>query len=195
MRPNLFLLTGFPGTGKLTVARALERRLAEAGETARVIDNHWINNPIFGLIDQDGLTPLPEGVWDRVGEVAEAVVRTVEELTPRPWHMVFTAHLDGVTDIRTVTRLEEVAATRGATFVPVRLLCEPEENARRIVSSERRQAMKSMDPAEPVRLAAAGPPYDPGHPNQLTLDITALQPDPAAAAILDHALQLAAQNP
>jgi len=195
MRPNLFLLTGFPGTGKLTVARALERLLVEEGETARVVDNHWINNPIFGLIDQDGLNPLPDAVWDRVGEVAAAVTRTVEELTPQPWHMVFTAYLDGVTDIRTVTRLNEVAATRGSTFVPVRLLCEPEENARRIVSPERRQAIKSMDPDEPVRLAAAGPPYDPDHPDQLTLDITDLKPDRAAAAILEHALTLAAQNP
>ena len=188
MRPGLFLLMGFPGTGKLTVAQALARRIETAGETARVVDNHWINNPIFGLVAQDGLTPLPTAVWDRVGEIAEAVTRTVEELTPRSWHIIFTAYLDGVTDTGWFPRLTEVAATRRAVLVPVRLLCDPDENARRIDSAERRQRMKSLDPDEPYRLSATGPPYDPGHPNTFTLDITSMPPDEAAAEILAHAI-------
>ncbi|MDK1096459.1 MAG: hypothetical protein QGM47_04240, partial [Actinomycetota bacterium] len=72
------------------MARALAARLEADGETTLIIDNHWINNPIFGLIDQDGLTPLPPQVWDRVGEVALAVVMTAEELTPRNWNAIFT---------------------------------------------------------------------------------------------------------
>ena len=64
MTPTLFLLTGFPGTGKLTVARAMAAQLEDAGQTVRIVDNHWINNPIFGLVAQDGVTPLPEAVWD-----------------------------------------------------------------------------------------------------------------------------------
>ncbi|MEE9298118.1 MAG: chloramphenicol phosphotransferase [Acidimicrobiia bacterium] len=183
----MFLLTGFPGTGKLTVGTALRDLLEADGETVRVVDNHWINNPILGLIDQDGITPLPQGVWERVGEVADAVIRTAEEFTPPSWQLIFTAYLDGVTDTGWVPRLERLASARGAIVVPVRLLCDPEEIARRIVSSERRKRMKSADPEEPHRLATAGPPYDPGHPNTLTLDITAMAPDEAAAQILAHA--------
>ena len=42
---NIFLyLLGFAGTGKLTIARAFARSVG-----AKVVDNHWINNPIFGL--------------------------------------------------------------------------------------------------------------------------------------------------
>jgi predicted kinase len=52
-------LVGFSGTGKLTVARELALPLE-----ARVVDNHWINNPIFGLIDNDRVTSFPTGVWD-----------------------------------------------------------------------------------------------------------------------------------
>ena len=111
MEPTLFLLSGFPGTGKLTVARSLAQQIEAAGETVRVVDNHWINNPIFGLVAQDGMTPLPSTVWDRVGEVAEAVIRTVEELTPRGWHVIFTAYLDGVTDTGYAPRLAAVAAS------------------------------------------------------------------------------------
>lgn len=152
----LFLLTGFPGSGKLTVAQALAQQIESEGDTVRVVDNHWINNPIFGLVAQDGVTPLPREVWTRVGEVASAVIRTVEELTPRAWHVIFTAYLDGVTDTGFAPRLEQVAAPRGSVFVPVRLVIDPEENARRIVSPERRVRMKSVDPAEPFRLAALG---------------------------------------
>lgn len=186
MRPGLFALTGFPGVGKLTVARALADRIEATEDTALVVDNHWINNPIFGLVDQDGVTPLPPAVWDRVGEVAQAVVRTVEELTPPDWHAIFTAYLDGVSDTGWIPRLERVAAARKAVFVPVRLLCDPEENARRIVLPARRTLMKSVDAEELHRLAAAGQPYDPGHRNGLTLDITALAPHDAATSILSH---------
>ena len=195
MRPCLYVLTGFPGSGKFTVASALAEQIEATGDTVRVVDNHWINNPIFGLVSQDGLTPLPSVVWDRVGEVAEAVIRTVEELTPRSWHVIFTAYLDGVTDMGFVPRLESVSETRGAVFVPVRLLVDPEENARRIVSPDRRLRMKSVDPEEPLRLAAAGEPYDHGHTHTLTVDITNKPPAETATAILVHAAQLAAQPP
>jgi len=192
---HLFALTGFPGTGKLTVAEALADLLSRGDETVRIVDNHWINNPIFGLIDQDGMTPLPEPVWDRVGEVAAAVIRTVEDLTPRTWHTIFTAYLDGVTDTGWIPRLERVAAARDSTFIPIRLLCGPAENARRIIAPGRAERMKSIDPAEAYRLAEAGEPYDSGHHNGLTLDITEVRPEQAAARILEHALDAAAQNP
>lgn len=194
MEPTLFLLTGFPGIGKFTVARSLAKQIEAAGETVRVVDNHWINNPIFGLVAQDGMTPLPSAVWERVGEVAEAVICTVEELTPRAWQVIFTAYLDGVTDTGYAPRLTAVAESRGSVFAPVRLLCDPEENARRIVSSERRDRMKSIDPHEPFRLATDGEPYHPGHPNTLTLDITTMPPDEAAANILAHAVEMAGRH-
>jgi adenylate kinase len=192
VRTCLYLLTGFPGSGKFTVARALAEQIEAMGETARVVDNHWINNPIFGLVDQDGITPLPSEVWDRVGEVADAVIRTVEGLTPRSWHVIFTTHLDGVTDRGFVPRLESVAATRGSVFVPVRLLVDPEENARRITSPERRLRMKSVDPEEPFRLAARGEPYDHGHANTVTMDVTDKTPSETAREILALAAQIAA---
>lgn len=187
MRSGMFVLMGYPGTGKLTVARALGERIESDGGIVRVVDNHWINNPIFGLVEQDGMTPLPREVWDRVGEVANTVIRTVEELTPTAWHVIFTAYLDGVSDIGWFPRLVAAANTREAVLVPVRLVCDPEENARRIVAPGRRELMKSIDPEEPYRLAEQGHPYDPGHPNTLTLDITDLPPEEAAAAVLAHA--------
>lgn len=58
MVQNVFvLLLGFPGVGKLTIARELGM-----ARPARVIDNHWINNPILGLLADDGRSKLPEAV-------------------------------------------------------------------------------------------------------------------------------------
>ncbi|MEN8238732.1 MAG: AAA family ATPase [Actinomycetota bacterium] len=180
-------LTGFPGTGKLTVARSIAAEVERSGGVAVVVDNHSINNPIFGLIDQDGITPLPSEVWDRVGDVTRAVFKTVETLTPHDWDVVFTAYLDGVTDTGWLPALARIAEQRGATLVPVRLLCDPTEIARRIVEPERRAQMKSIDPDLPYRLAEAGSPHDSGMPNSLTIDVTRLPPLDAARAILQHA--------
>lgn len=83
---NLFVyLAGFAGTGKLTIARALAGLIG-----AKVVDNQWINNPIFGLIDPDGVTPLPDGVWAQTAKVREAVLETIATLAKPGTNFVFT---------------------------------------------------------------------------------------------------------
>jgi translation initiation factor RLI1 len=41
---NVLCLVGFPGVGKLTIARILARMTG-----AVLVDNHWINDPILRL--------------------------------------------------------------------------------------------------------------------------------------------------
>src|SRR4249919_2156448 len=87
---NIFLyLVGFAGTGKLTIARAFARHVG-----AKVVDNQWINNPIFGLIDPDGVTRLPNAVWSQTAKVREAVLETIATLAKPGTNFVFTH--DGV---------------------------------------------------------------------------------------------------
>lgn len=117
-RPALFLLIGFSGTGKLSVAKTLRDRLVARGEQVRLVDNHYINNPIFQLIDVDGVRALPSGTWDRVGEVRDVVVRTIETLSPKNWSFIFTRQtlalpLDGSRAVRDPicgTRSRELAS-------------------------------------------------------------------------------------
>ena len=191
MRAYLFFLVGFPGTGKLTVGRQIVEQLETAGREVRLVDNHYVNNPIFRLVDADGVTPLPKEVWEAVSAVREAVIGTIERLSPSHWTFVLTNHIDDSPGDRAwVTRLETIATTRGSHFVPVRLLCDVEELERRIVSPDRVPHMKSIDPLEPRRLhEGPGVPLI-DHPATLTLDITVMAPEHAATRIIEHAERL-----
>jgi shikimate kinase len=51
-------LVGFPGAGKLTIAKSLAPMTG-----ATIVDNHWINDPILRLVAKDGSTAVPEAVW------------------------------------------------------------------------------------------------------------------------------------
>jgi tRNA uridine 5-carbamoylmethylation protein Kti12 len=76
---------GFPGVGKLTIARDLGRRLP-----ARVIDNHWVNNPVLALLDEDGYGKLPEAVWEQTARVRQAILETIATLCDPAANFVFT---------------------------------------------------------------------------------------------------------
>lgn len=179
----LVYLVGFSGTGKLTVARELALLLK-----ARVVDNHWINNPIFGLIDNDRVTPFPEGVWDQVAKVRQAVLDTIATLSAPESNFILThAGFDDDSEDWTIyNAIARAAERRGALFVPVRLLCAEEELLRRVVSSERAMKLKSMDAEAASRSAKGRNVLAFTHANGMTLDITALNPLEAASVILRH---------
>ena len=109
---DVYLLVGLAGVGKYTIALALERSLGARGDEVRLVDNHYTCNPIFGLIAQDGITPLPPTVLDRVGEIRETVARTIEAVSPTDWSFIFTHVIDGPADEEWVERLARVAKTR-----------------------------------------------------------------------------------
>jgi hypothetical protein len=186
---NSFIyLMGVAGAGKLTVAKAIA---AKTG--ARVVDNQLINNPVFSVVRQDGVTPLPRAVWDRVFTIRTAVLETIASLSPAEWSFVFTHEAYGEPyDIAVYQLTREAAAARNAAFLPVRLICDPDEIARRVMNPERRVLMKSANAAKSAARAAANATYDPGTPDVLTLNNTVLAPDAAAGAIIDAARALGA---
>jgi len=187
---NLFVyLVGFGGTGKLTIARALAPVIG-----AKVVDNHWINNPIFGLIDPDGVTPLPRAVWVQVGRVHDAVMETIATLAKPGANFVFTHEgVEGeASDQAKLRDIRSVATRRGARLVPVRLLCEEAELVRRIQSPERAAMHKGIDPAHAINLSRHHAVLDPKTPDTLTLDVTSLSPEASVQAIVAHIKRLAA---
>lgn len=186
MNNTLIYLLGFPGTGKYTIAK----QICAQDSAFRLVDNHLINNTLFSLIAQDGITPLPERIWNNVGAVWEAVLDTIVHIAPREYSFVLTNALtdEGKTDRAWFDRVKTGAQERGALFVPVRLSCSVAENERRIVQPDRAARMKEIDPASPRRNAEHHTVLTTDHPNLLDLDVTNLSEKRAAEIILGHAM-------
>ena len=176
-------ITGLPGVGKLTVATELVSQMEALGETVRLVDNHYVNNVIFGLVHQDGKTPLPAEVWDAVGLVRRAVHSTIATTSPSDWSFVFTLAL-GPDEAHEMEPFAQLAADRGNAFLPVRLHCEVDELARRISLPGRAERMKANDPEWIREVFGSGPLVALDHPNTLTLDVTTMPPAQSASEIL-----------
>ncbi len=192
MQSTLIHLIGSPGVGKYTIGSHVAQLTG-----ARLVDNHGIANVIFNLLDQDGVKPLPAGVWAHVAQVRTAVLDTLMHLSPPHLSFVFTNYIRGEDDVEEAVFQEMVAVAevRGSTFVPVTLSCETEELLRRVVRPDRRERMKLVDPVEARRLADEVPPFVSTHPNTLALDVTALAPEAAARTIVEWARRCQGTGP
>ena len=88
MNNIILYLIGFAGTGKLTIAKAILERAPFL-----LVDNHFINNVVFRLIDTDGNGPLPPKVWEHVGKVRSLVFDTMRDLSKPGSNFVLTNEL------------------------------------------------------------------------------------------------------
>ncbi|AIC30586.1 P-loop NTPase domain-containing protein (plasmid) [Rhizobium etli bv. mimosae str. IE4771] len=182
------LLTGFPGVGKLTIATELRSLFP-----AKIIDNHWFNNPILRLLDDDGATPLPKGIWEYTGRVRQAVLDAIVAYCPHPANFIFThAGIDGdERSARTFQQISDAARQCQALLVPIRLLCDEEELARRVSTPARRERLKSIDAQASREKCRQARVFDPGHRFTLDLDVTAKSAEASAAAICHHISRVA----
>ncbi|MGL4638008.1 MAG: hypothetical protein ACRCWF_18665 [Beijerinckiaceae bacterium] len=175
-------LIGPAGVGKLATARALAPII-----DAVVVDNQWINNPIFGLLPNDRVTPFPEAVWNEIAKVRSAVLETIAAIAPVTRSFILTNELydEEIEGRAIVAQVRETADRRGSTYIPVRLICTAEELARRIVSPERAARLKSMD-AQAARANSSRPVLSTGMAEELTLDKSLVNAESAAETIATH---------
>lgn len=185
MKPAIIHLIGFPAAGKYTVAKELAR---QADTHVVVIDNHFTANVIFGVMPVDGVTVLPDEVWDRVEEVREAVFHTIETLSPHDWTFVFTNVLNEgfPRDAAAVVRLAELARATKRRYVPVRLHCAVDELVARVTSEERRARLKWIDPDGVRRYATERELINVDGHDVLDVDVTSTSPDTTARLVLAH---------
>ncbi len=184
MKNTVFYLFGFPGTGKLTIAKELCR---QAGLI--LVDNQTINMPLFKVVGVDGKTKLPARIWDNARAIWNAVFDTMIHIAPAERSYVLTNVLvnEDDDDMAWFRHVETVAKKKGAIFVPVRLTCSLEEMEKRITRPERKERMKEMNPKAPKEYMEKYTILEPDHANLLSLDVTEIDPKDAAIAILNHA--------
>ena len=185
LAPAIIHLIGHPAVGKYTVANALVAAAAAAGERVVLMDNHATGNPILSILDLEGVDPVPDDVWDRVGEIREVVYRTIADMSPPDWSFVFTNVLvaDDPGDRQVVERLATLAEQTARRYLPVRLRCEIGVQLERVVAPERGPRHKWTDASAVDRFVRT---HDLVRVDGLDIDTTHQPPERSAAQILEH---------
>jgi hypothetical protein len=182
MKNTFVYLIGYFGVGKYTIANALVELLP-----CKIIDNHYVLNPIFSLLENDGIKPLPPLTWHYASEIRQAVLGTIQFLSPRDWNFIFTNDLsEDVGSHKLFDDVEKVVVSRGGVLIPVLLECSLETYLERVVRPERRERMKSINAQEARIRFEAQTNFQTNHANTLRLDITNLEPNQAAQLIFQH---------
>jgi hypothetical protein len=178
---TIILLMGFAGTGKYTIGRGLSDLTG-----AKLVDNHLINNPIFTVVNADGVTPLPEPVWDKVKQIRRLVYGAIRELSPPNLSFIFTMELrqNNPADHFSFNEVKKLAAARGSLFVPFRLVCDAEELCRRVKTPERAERLKEISVERARKKSAEDMVLNPLHPNLRTIDVTDKSPNGGVASII-----------
>ena len=181
MTTVILYLIGKPGTGKYSIAK----EISKYGYT--ICDNQLINNPIFALLNYDGLatTIIPGYAWDAITKIRNSVFDFLNHKTYGDYVLTNVLNEDAG-DRALFAQVMKMASDRGSLFIPVKLLISEEENIKRIQNPDRLSRYKSTDTAD---IATQTPLLHISHPNLLELDVTTLSTRQAARIILTHVAQ------
>jgi len=162
-------INGYPGVGKLTVAKILAARLG-----GRLLDNHTMYDVAFALAD------FRSPGWDEIARgVREVAFRGVEAISPSTPVITTNACSDSDWGNEMWAAMLGMAQRRGSRFLVVSLSCSPEENARR-VQSEGRKGGKMSDPIALEAYRRRWRLLEDGGDELLRLDCTDLSPEVTA---------------
>ena len=172
---NIIYLFGHPGTGKYTIAR----EIAKAGYV--ICDNQLINNPVFELLQYDGLTTIvPEFAWEAISKIRDGIFHFLGREKNNNYVLINCLYEeDG--DRELFEQVKEVASARGSNFIPVKLLISREENIKRIEQPSRKKRFKSVDRNDAYPKLQL---LNPNHSNLIEIEVTKLSPGEVAKNIL-----------
>lgn len=179
-------INGFPGTGKLTVARLLVEKLSVLN--AKLVHNHLLIDPAGAILPRSSkdYQTLRHGIRAAVFATLIQSPDTFDSL-----YMFTDFQSSDVLGTSVVAEYEFAAKLRNCAFIPIILSCAKKENLSRLESQERTLHGKLTDRAlvscmrdhiEVHRFA--------NHPFQMDLEITNLEPDLAADLIYTHIMKI-----
>lgn len=183
MKNTIIYLVGHAGTGKYTIAKELCKKI-----DAKLIDNHYVNNPVFNLLEMDRDTELPERVWDLTDRLRTIIYETIAELSPKHYNFILTNVLyeDEARDHKNFYKLAELAEDRGACFVPVYLEISEEALVKRRTADGREERLKDTSVENAKREYNEKVVLDFKHDNRLDVDVSDIPAERTAAKILEH---------
>ncbi len=172
--PVIININGYPGVGKLTVARILAEKLG-----TKLLDNHSIYNIALSLTDfksdayYETLRATRSIAYDRIRELPRSVpvILTNAHASDSDWG-------NECWDV-----VIELARKRGSRLFIVVMECASEENARRIQGPDRAAKRKPRDPTMFKGNINQRPLLDRGGDDLLRFDSTNLSPEESSELI------------
>jgi hypothetical protein len=167
-------ITGYAGVGKFTIGRIVAEQLG-----GRLLDNHTVYNVAFALTEFKS-----EAFHRTVRAVRDIAYQAVLDLPPSVPVVLTTTHGSAAWWSKEgCDAMAELARRRGSTLFVAHLLCDPQENRRRITAPERVGKRKPLDPAMVDGNADRHPQID--HADELLeLDVTNVAAVEAARTIV-----------
>jgi hypothetical protein len=183
-------INGFPGTGKLSIAKRLTELLkSNAGIPTKLVHNHLLINPA------DAILHRTQRGYQALRRAIRAAVFGALVTDPDTYGTVYIFTDFQSTDALGSSVCAEYAATaaaRGCRLVPVVLHCEEVENLRRVVLSDRATVGKLVDFDLVRKIRRDGPPVHRfvGNGASLELDVTEFSVEEAAKEVLRHVVEV-----
>ncbi|KAH8657997.1 hypothetical protein BX600DRAFT_468509 [Xylariales sp. PMI_506] len=179
-------INGFPGTGKLTIARQIQQII---GDRCRLVHNHLLINPADAVLrrTESGYQALRKAIRSAVfSSLAD------NEATHGFVYLFTDFQTGNEMGAATCAEFREAAQVRGCDLIPVIIDCDEQTNVERLQSSDRAVHHKIIDPEllRYFRGQAAIHRFEGLEASTLELDATGLGAEEAARRIIDHAVHV-----
>lgn len=167
-------INGWPGTGKLTIARHLAQKLA-----ARLLDNHTLMNPAAALFSRS------DALYASLRrEIRKLTFEHIGRAEPGGTFIFTDALADEDPEREIFDDYRKLAKVRDAELVAIVLDCAREENLKRLTAQGRAEAHKLTDQAILTDLRSRYSLLRSTADRLIELDVTTISATDAAEAIL-----------
>lgn len=187
---TIILLTGIAGTGKKTIGQAI----SNINPAFKLLHHHDYLDPILKILDSNPPNSNPDSIWwslddkgwDALKKARKAAFDTIAYAAPKNSSFVITYELlnNNIYHQAIFDEIKEIATVRNALFIPVRLTCELNELIKRLTNPERKKYYKTQDTELIRKRFSTDSVLQSNLKNELTLDISKLNPEESAKKIL-----------
>ena len=137
----VILLNGYPGVGKYTVAREMQKKLNKPNQVIRLIDNHLLLDPVEAI--EPGRTPLHYELRRRIRNVAFDALTTLCDPHSNLVIIMTSCLAANDADAEIFAEHEHIARMRNIPLCFFNLICDRHTNTTRLQSEQRAMGSKT----------------------------------------------------